>query len=201
MRSIAEKYNSSAKGEIMDIRYILTFCTALVIGGALIAGSANARDMADEKTTIADTWITAKTKIALAADGRVKGRQIHVETTNNVVMLRGKVDSDSAKQAAEEVTKLRDGVKTVKNNLEVVPPSKRELVEAKDEAITARVREKIANDTHLKRSDIAVQTNGGIVSLTGEVEDIFTSADASWTAWFVPGVKSVKNDLTVKEKA
>jgi osmotically-inducible protein OsmY len=28
-----------------------------------------------------------------------------------------------------------------------------------------------------------------------------TSANASWTAWFVPGVKSVKNDLTVKEKA
>ena len=27
-----------------------------------------------------------------------------------------------------------------------------------------------------------------------------TSANASWTAWFVPGVKSVKNDLTVKER-
>lgn len=185
----------------MDTRYFLTFCTALVIGGTLIAGSANARDRADEKTAIADMWVTAKTKIALAADGRVKGRQIHVVTTKNVVMLRGKVDSDSAKQAAEEITKMLDGVKSVKNNLEVVAPSKRELVEARDEAITARVREKIANDAHLKRSDIAVQTNAGIVSLTGEVEDILTSADASWTAWFVPGVKSVKNDLTVKEKA
>ena len=27
-----------------------------------------------------------------------------------------------------------------------------------------------------------------------------TSANASWTAWQVPGVKSVKNDLTLKEK-
>lgn len=185
----------------MDTRYILTFCAALVIGGALIAGSASARDRADEKTAITDTWITAKTKIALAADGRVKGRQIHVVTTNNVVMLRGKVDSDSAKQSAEEIAKMLDGVKTVKNNLEVVVPSKRELVEAKDEAITARVREKFSHDTHLKRSDIAVQTDAGIVSLTGEVEDILTSADASWTAWLVPGVKSVKNDLAVKEKA
>ncbi|MGQ0696077.1 MAG: hypothetical protein ACT4OL_10945 [Nitrospiraceae bacterium] len=26
------------------------------------------------------------------------------------------------------------------------------------------------------------------------------SAQASWTAWQVPGVKSVKNDLAVKEK-
>ena len=31
--------------------------------------------------------------------------------------------------------------------------------------------------------------------------DKFVSANASWTAWQVPGVKSVKNDLTVKEKA
>jgi osmotically-inducible protein OsmY len=36
--------------------------------------------------------------------------------------------------------------------------------------------------------------------LTGEVQGIMTSANASWTAWFVPGVKSVKNDLTVKKK-
>jgi len=27
-----------------------------------------------------------------------------------------------------------------------------------------------------------------------------TSAYASWTAWIVPGVKSVKNDLTLNEK-
>ena len=181
--------------------HVLTLCTALIIGGALIIESADARDRAEEKTAIVDTWVTAKTKIALAADGRVKGRQIHVVTTNNVVMLRGKVESDSAKQAAEEITKMLDGVKTVKNNLKVVAPVKRELVEAKDEAITARVREKIAKDAHLKRSDIAVQTDAGVVSLTGEVEDILTSADASWTAWLVPGVKSVNNDITVKEKA
>ena len=41
----------------------------------------------------------------------------------------------------------------------------------------------------------------GVVSLSGEVQDLMTSAQASWTAWQVPGVKSVKNDLTVKEKA
>jgi osmotically-inducible protein OsmY len=39
-----------------------------------------------------------------------------------------------------------------------------------------------------------------VVSLTGEVQDLMTSAQASWMAWQVPGVKSVKNDLTVKEK-
>jgi len=28
-----------------------------------------------------------------------------------------------------------------------------------------------------------------------------TNAQASWITWQVPGVKSVKNDLTVKKKA
>ncbi len=185
----------------MNTRYVLTLCTALVIGGALITGSAHAAGQADEKTPINDTWLTAKTKIALAADGRVKGRQIDVTTKKNVVMLRGKVDSDSAKQAAEDITKMLDGVKTVKNDLQVIAPSTRDAVEEKDEAITARVQKKIAKDAHLKKADIAIQTNAGVVSLTGEVKDIMTSANASWTAWFVPGVKSVKNDLTVKEKA
>jgi hyperosmotically inducible protein len=185
----------------MNTRYVLTLCTALVVGGALLTGSAHALGKVDEKTPINDSWLTAKTKIALAADGRVKGRQIDVETTQGVVMLRGKVDSDVAKQAAGDITKMLDGVKTVKNDLEVVAPSKRELVEEKDEAITARVKEHFAKDAHLKKADIAVQTNAGVVSLTGEVRDIMTSANASWTAWFVSGVKSVKNDLTVKEKA
>jgi osmotically-inducible protein OsmY len=40
-----------------------------------------------------------------------------------------------------------------------------------------------------------------VVSLSGEVQDFMTSAQASWNAWQVPGVKFVKNDLTAKEKA
>ena len=184
----------------MKTHYLVTLCTALVVGATLIAGPATAAGKATEKTPINDSWLTAKTKIALAADGRVKGRQIDVETTKSVVMLRGKVDSDAAKQAAEDIAKMLDGVKSVKNDLKVVAPSIREAVEDKDEAITARVKEHIAKDSHLKKADIAVQTNAGVVSLTGEVRYIMTSANASWTAWKVHGVKSVKNDLTLKEK-
>ncbi len=184
----------------MKTQYLLTLCATLVVGAMLIAAPVVVSAKGTEKTPIKDSWLTAKTKIALAADGRVKGRQIDVETTKRVVMLRGKVDSDVAKQAAEEITKHLDGVKSVKNDLEVVAPAIREAVEDKDEAITERVKEYFTKDAHLKKADIAVQTNAGVVSLTGEVRDIMTSAQASWTAWFVPGVKSVKNDLTMKTK-
>lgn len=184
----------------MKTHSLIAFCAALVVGALLIAAPATATGKTDEKTPINDSWLTAKTKITLAADARVKGRQIDVKTAKGVVMLRGKVDSDTAKHAAEDIAKGIDGVKSVKNDLQVVAPSTREAVEEKDEAITARVKDHFAKDSHLKKANIAVQTNAGVVSLTGEVPDIMTSANASWTAWFVSGVKSVKNDLSMKEQ-
>jgi osmotically-inducible protein OsmY len=74
-------------------------------------------------------------------------------------------------------------------------------VEEKDDAITTRIKEQIAKDASLKNAGIHTQTNAGVLSLSGEVQDFMTSAQASWTAWQVPGVKSVKNDHTVREKA
>lgn len=181
-------------------RCLITLCAAMIVGVTLIATPAIAAGTADEKRAIEDSWLTAKTKIALFADARVKGRQVDVETAKGLVMLRGKVDSDEAKNAAQEITKGITGVKSVKNELQVVAPSHREIVEYKDEAITARVKEHFAKDARLKNASIDVKTNAGVVSLTGEVPDIMTSADASWTAWIISGVKSVKNDLTMKEK-
>ena len=184
----------------MKTCYMITLCTALVVGMALIAVPASALDVSKEKTLLNDSWLTAKTKIALAADSRVKGRQIEVETIGGRVILRGKVDSDAAKGAAEGITAGLDGVKSVKNDLTVVTPSARDLVEEKDETITARVKEQIAKDSYPKDAEIDVHTNAGVVSLTGKVPDITTSAQVSWAARQVPGVISVKNDLTLKEK-
>ena len=185
----------------MNTRYILTLGTALVIGGALITGSAHALNKADEKTPITDTWMTAKTKIALFADARVKGSEITVETSQGSMIIRGKVDSDEAKQAAEGIAKGIDGVKTVKNELQVVAPAKREAINDRDASITMRVIAKIRNDYSLIGAGIHAQTNAGVVSLSGEVSSLLISAQASSTVWQVPGVKSVKNDLTVKEKS
>ena len=185
----------------MNTRFILTLCTALVIGGVLITGSACTVSTADEKKPFTDIWLTSKTKIALFADVRVKGSEINIETSKGSVIIHGKVDSDEAKQAAEGIAKGIDGVKSVKNELQVVAPAKREVIDDKDDAITARVDTQIAKDASLKNAGIHTQTNAGVVSLSGEVSSLMTSAQASWTAWQVPGVKSVKNDLTVKEKA
>jgi osmotically-inducible protein OsmY len=185
----------------MTTRTVLTYGAALVFGGVLIAGAMNAMGKAGEKMPADDASLTAKAKIALFADARIKGSGIAVETTQGAMMLRGKVDSSDARLAAEGIARGIDGVKSVKNDLEIAPPARREATDDKDAAITTRVTARFAKDASLKNAGIRAQTNAGVVSLSGEVQDLMTSAQASWVAWQVPGVKSVQNDLTVKEKA
>jgi osmotically-inducible protein OsmY len=79
----------------------------------------------DVKAEVTDSWPTAKTKIALYSDERVKGRQISVETVKGTVMLRGKADSDEAKTAAGSIAEGVQHVKAVKNDLQVVAVGER----------------------------------------------------------------------------
>jgi hyperosmotically inducible periplasmic protein len=148
-------------------------------------------------TGISDSWLTAKTKIALFGDERVKGTQVSVDTKKGVVHLRGKVDSDEAKQAAVEVAKAIEGTKSVKNDLQVVSPAARKAVDANDKDITKAVESRMSKAAPLKKVD--VRTDGGVVTLTGEVSSITAAAKASELARYVPGVKWVKNELTVRQ--
>ena len=146
---------------------------------------------------VSDSWITSKAKIALFADERVKGTQVSVDTKNGVVHLRGKVDSDESKAAAAAIATGIDGAKSVKNDLQVVSPTARKAVDANDKDITKAVESRTSKDANLKKLD--VRTDGGVVTLTGEVSSIMVAAKASEQARMVSGVKSVKNELTVRQ--
>jgi len=162
---------------------------------------AKTRSAANEtKSQVSDSWLTAKTKIALLGDERVKSTQISVETDHGVVHLRGKVDSDAAKKAAAEVAKGIDGVKDVKNELRVVAPSQRAAVETSDKDITRHVQDRLAKDARLKNAKIDVRTDAGVVVLTGHVPSVTLSARASELARDVPGVRAVKNDLEYDQR-
>ena len=149
------------------------------------------------KTEVSDSRLTAKTKIALFADDRVKGRQVSVDTMQGVVHLRGKVDSQEAKTAAGEIAKGIEGVKSVKNDLQIVAPAQRKAVEANDKDITRQVEQRLAKSPQTKK--VEVRTDAGVVTLTGEVPSISASAKASEMAKQVPGVRAVKNQLTYAE--
>jgi hyperosmotically inducible protein len=160
------------------------------------AGAADEKKSTTEavKTNVSDSWITSKAKIALFADSRVSGTSVNVETQKGTVFLRGKVDNDAAKGAAEEIAKGIDGVKSVKNELQVVAPSDKKMVEAKDDDLTKQVKARLHNDARLKKVDVRV--DNGVVTLQGKVASIADSARASQLARGIPGVRAVRNDVT-----
>jgi hyperosmotically inducible protein len=180
-----------------------TILMALIAAAPLTAGAADMADKTKEqaqtttqeaKTMVTDSWVTSKTKISLFADERVKGTQVSVDTTKGVVYLRGKVDSVEAKSAAGDIAKGVEGVKSVKNDLQVAAAAARKAVDASDSDIAKAVETRLAKDTQLKKVD--VRTDAGVVTLTGQVPTIGVSAKASEMTRGLPGVKSVKNKLT-----
>jgi osmotically-inducible protein OsmY len=68
---------------------------------------------------IDDGVVTAKVKAALVQDPVTKAHEINVETFKGTVQLSGFVESDQARARAVELAKDVDGVKHVKDALEV----------------------------------------------------------------------------------
>ncbi len=67
-----------------------------------------------------------------------------------------------------------------------------------DATISAGVRAALAGDQGLKLADIAVETEQGVVQLSGFVSSADSVAAAASVARTVKGVKSVRNDLRLK---
>ena len=153
------------------------------------------------KTNVSDSWVTSKTKIALFADERVKGRQISVETKNGMVMLRGKVDSAEAKMAAGDIATRVEHVKGVRNELQVVLPMDRPRVDTDDKAIMSMVEQRLKEDRQLKGAKINARVDSGVVTLTGEVKSLALSSRASEVLSDVPGVRAVRNDLSYEPRS
>lgn len=68
-----------------------------------------------------DAWIHTKIVAKLIGNSDVAERKINVDVVNNVVTLRGTVETAKQKQEAETVAKETDGVKSVKNLLKIKP--------------------------------------------------------------------------------
>lgn len=68
---------------------------------------------------INDSWIWFKTKTALAATDDLRDSTINVDVVNDVVTLKGTVANAAQKAKAESTAKGIEGVKSVKNELQI----------------------------------------------------------------------------------
>lgn len=70
-----------------------------------------------------------------------------------------------------------------------------------DTADSSRVRRALSEDTQYKYEDVKVQTFKGVVQLSGFVNSRDQKNRAGDLAKIVEGIKSVENNITVKESA
>jgi len=81
-------------------------------------GSKSATETVSDYT--GDALITSKVKAKLLSEEDIASRHIGVKTTDGIVQLTGDVTSNAQAAQVESITKMIDGVKSVKNDLKVV---------------------------------------------------------------------------------
>ncbi|HVY54038.1 MAG TPA: BON domain-containing protein [Gammaproteobacteria bacterium] len=151
-------------------------------------------------TPIDDSIITTKIKSKIAMEKALSIFKIGVTTVNGIVTLTGKVNSDADASKAIEIAQATDGVKDVDASQLNIAQSSQPVT---DVAITAKVKgmfikEKLFGDKDISAMSINVETNNGIVYLTGKADNQQQIDNAIKIAESVNGVKKVDSRVTVK---
>ena len=177
---------------------------------------------------ISDSWITMKVHSQFVPEDALEDSDIDVETRAGVVTLTGTVPTAAGRSRAVAIAKATDGVKNVDDRLRIAPEDAdddddrvatgasgaaaatregaRETRAAgrsagramSDGWITSKIYADFIDEAPLEDSDIDVDVERGVVTLTGTVASKAGMAHAAAVAQKIDGVKSVRNNLKVR---
>ena len=173
---------------------------ALIASGAVLsmAACSATRTQRAPGEMVDDATLLTKVKSALVADPVTEAGEINVDVNRGVVKLAGFVDSSKEKDKAGEVARGVSGVQSVQNDLTVKSGSESAGEYIDDSILTAKVKAALIENSETKAHQINVETNQGVVSLSGFVDNAEAKSAATSVAKSVTGVKDVKNELSVK---
>ena len=137
-----------------------------------------------------DEDIAAAALHALDWDARVPHDRLQLVVENGWIKLVGNVKWRYEKEAAERAIRHLKGIRGVTNELQIDPP---ETVNETKANVEAAFRRSAVIDSRR----ITVETEQGIVVLTGDVHSLAERDEAERTAWSARGVVSVENCLTI----
>jgi osmotically-inducible protein OsmY len=141
-----------------------------------------------------DTDIAHSAVNALTWDIEVPSDNITATVESGWLTLKGQVNWNFQKLAAERAVRYLGGVKGIANLIEVKPMVSPVEVKTKIEAALKR-------NAELDAKLINVETSGGKVTLKGNVRSWAERADAEHAAWAAPGVREVDDRLVVASPA
>lgn len=149
--------------------------------------------------TVDDGVVLTRVKSALISNDATKARQIDVEVYKGEVQLNGFVDSEAAKSAATSTARDVKGVTDVRNNLQIRAADRSAGQVVDDSVIATKVKSALVSDNRTKAYQIEVAVNSGVVQLAGFVDDPDSKRVAEELADSVQEVKSVKNQIQIRE--
>ena len=146
-----------------------------------------------------DVSITSVVKLKLVWSRHAGGLAVNVETNHGRVILSGTAKDEEAKFAAGRLAGNTRGVNSVDNQI-VIDAGKATVAsevgaDIVDGWITMKVKSTFMYSSNVNGANIEVNTNGGIVTLTGKMDSSAERALAIELARNVSGVKSVGWDL------
>lgn len=168
---------------------ILLFGTALLF--VLLNGCGDNQTTREE---LRDEDISYAIQSELVIDNSVPADEIGVNVEEGVAILSSTVDNILAKRKALELAETIRGVRSVVNNIQVLP------IEVSDDQIKHNVETLLLGDPVTDSYDIEVAVNDGIADLKGEVDSWHERELASEIAMGVIGIREINNELVVDYK-
>lgn len=167
------------------------FVKALVLGGIL-----SAPVLAAPPPQSPDAFITSKAKLSLWTNAGVRSTSVHVDTTEGVLTLYGKVPNEAQRELAAKVAGEVGGVKSVQNLLQVVASKDEVATTRTDKDIKDLAEKRLHADLALRDSRISVKSvDKGVVLLTGDAHTYNDHLRALAIVDRIAGVKRIASEV------
>jgi len=138
-----------------------------------------------------DQEVLLRIKDQLHSDIRLRDATLDIRVTAGEVTLNGELPSFLERSRLERICRRIKGVQKVVNRITIAP------VAETDQDLQRLVDQRITADPIARNSDIHIETDGTIVTLSGTVSSLYDRRHSEYVAEQVRGVTRVVNQLTL----
>jgi osmotically-inducible protein OsmY len=138
-----------------------------------------------------DTEIAAAVDHALSWNTSVPKERIKVTVEKGWVTLSGEVDWNFQRRAVERLVRPLKGVVGISDNISI-------KTTAVPTNLTNRIQDALVRQAMREAKRIEIATDGGVVTLSGQVHSWAERSAVEGATWSAPGVNRVNNLLTVQ---